>query len=94
MIPEEVFKRRHYGTPESFSLITANYVILALLMTIYGTVAMHWSFWLFIGILLLYNVNVIRRNRDEFRGGKMIGYMISIVGLAGMFLLFRYGTHR
>jgi len=94
MIPEEVFKRRHYGTPESFSLITANYVILALLMTIYGTVHMHWSFWLFIGFLLLYNANIIRRNLDEFRGRKKIGYIISLIGLVGMFFLFRYGTHR
>lgn len=94
MVPEEVFKRRHYGTPESFSLIVANYVVLAIIMSIFGTSNLHWMFWVCLGLLAAYNANIIRRNLTEFSGTKMIGYIISLLGLIGMFFLFRYGTHR
>lgn len=95
MVPEEkIFKRRHYGTPESFSLIITNYVVMAIIMSIFGTSHMHWMFWVSLGLLAAYNFNIIRRNRSEFQGAQMIGYVISLFGLVGMFFLFHYGTHR
>jgi len=57
MEPHQVFKRRHYGTPESFTLITTNYIIVSLGLAICTSHhKIHWFFWVILGLLAVFNV--------------------------------------
>ncbi len=90
MLPEEVFKRRHFGTPESFFLITVNYVVVALGMEFWGMCAkINWFFWVAIALLALYNFYQLRREREMYDKVRWIAYGISVAGLVLMFFLFR-----
>jgi uncharacterized membrane protein len=95
MIPEEVFKRRHYGTPQSFFLITANYIVLVLAVEFFAACTkINWFFWVALGLLALYNVYSIRREREEYDKIRIIAYLISIAGMVLMFFVFRSGAQR
>jgi hypothetical protein len=91
LVPEELFKRRrnHNNTPESILLIIANYIVVAVNITLFvNKQHINWFFWVVIGFLALYNYYTIRRNREEYTKVNIIAYIISIVGLFLLFFLF------
>jgi FtsH-binding integral membrane protein len=93
MIPEEIFKRRHYGTPESFTLTLINVVVVAVIIQLFAlctTISVY--FWVALGLLAAYNIYNIRRNRESYTKASIIGYIISIVGLVIMFFALRMNT--
>ncbi|QQL48826.1 hypothetical protein [Mucilaginibacter ginkgonis] len=84
MIPEELFKRRHRGTPESFTLIIVNAIVLALVAP--GFVKCHHIslvFWIVAGALAIYNFFTVRRHIESFDRFAMIAYIASLVIMAG-----------
>jgi 4-hydroxybenzoate polyprenyltransferase len=90
MLPDELYKRRHFGTPESVMLIVVNYVVVAVAIEMFALCTkINWFFWVVLGVLAFYNYYTIRRNRDEYGKNNIIGYVISIAGLLLMFFLFR-----
>jgi 4-hydroxybenzoate polyprenyltransferase len=90
MLPEELFKRRHFGTPESLLLIVVNYVVFAVAVEVFAMCSkINWFFWVVVLGLALYNVYTIRRNREEYGRNTVIGYAVSLAGLLLMFFLFR-----
>ncbi|RKR81492.1 hypothetical protein BDD43_1639 [Mucilaginibacter gracilis] len=93
MLPEDVYKRRHYGTPQSFYLIAVNYVVMALTIQAFASCPqINWFFWVVLAVLAAYNVYKIRRDREEYDKIRIIAYIISVAGLAIMFFAFRSGT--
>lgn len=87
--PHQVFKRRHFGTPESFTLITTNYIIVAVGLAIFTSHhKINWFLWVVLGLLAVYNVFSLRRNWSEYDKVGIIAYIISIVGLPLLFLMF------
>jgi uncharacterized SAM-binding protein YcdF (DUF218 family) len=93
MLPEEVFKRRHYNTPESFFLITANYVTVALAIEFWAMCPkVDWFFWVVIGLLVVYNVYKVHREREMYDKVRIISYAISVVGLFLLFFILRAGN--
>ncbi|WP_295653244.1 hypothetical protein [uncultured Mucilaginibacter sp.] len=94
MLPEEVYKRRHWGTPESFFLITANYVTVAIATDFFAMCnPISIYFWITLAVLAFYNFYQLRREREMYDKARTIGYCISLVGLVLMFFLFRAGAH-
>jgi hypothetical protein len=90
MLPEELYKRRHYGTPESIILIIVNYVVMAVAIEVFAMCTkINWFFWVIVAGLAFYNYYTIRRNRDEYAKNNIIGYVASLAGLILMFVLFR-----
>lgn len=90
MLPEELYKRKHFGTPESLILIVVNYVVIAFAIELFAMCTkINWMFWVSIVLLSLYNVYTIRRNREEYGKNNIIGYIASLAGLVLMFVLFR-----
>lgn len=93
MLPEEIYKRRHFGTPQSFFLMAANYVVMALAIQMFAACAkIELYFWITLGLLVVYNAYKINRDREEYDKIRIIAYIISIVGLAVMFFAFRSGA--
>ena len=89
MEPHQVFKRRHFNTPESFTLITTNYIIVALGLAVTTSHhKIHWFFWVILGLLAVYNLFSLRRNRTEYDKAGIIAYIIGIAGLSLLFLIF------
>lgn len=89
MEPHEVFKRRHYGTPESFTLITTNYIVMAVGLSITTSHhKIHWFFWVIFGLLAVYNFFSLRRNWSEYDKASVIAYVIGTAGLGLLFLMF------
>jgi len=89
MEPHQVFKRRHYGTPESFTLITTNYIIVSLGLAICTSHhKIHWFFWVILGLLAVFNVFSLRRNWSEYDKVGIIAYVIGTAGLSLLFLIF------
>ena len=89
MEPHQVFKRRHYGTPESFTLITTNYIIVSLGLAICTSHhKIHWFFWVILGLLAVFNVFSLRRNWSEYDKVGIIAYIIGTAGLSLLFLVF------
>jgi hypothetical protein len=90
MLPEELYKRKHFGTPESVILIVVNYVIMAVAIEVFAMCTkINWFFWVITALLALYNYFNIRRNREEYVKNITIGYIFSLAGLVLMFVLFR-----
>lgn len=85
MIPEELYKRRrrHDNTPQYLVLIMTNYIVATILFTTISVTS--WFFSVVMAGLILYNVHIIRRNRDEITRMNIIAYA---VGWAGIGLLF------
>lgn len=93
MLPEEVYKRRHYGTPQSFFLIIANYVVTVLAMEFFaGCTKINPFFWITMGILAVYNFYKIRREREEYDRARIIAYVVSLAGLILLFFVLRSGA--
>lgn len=93
MLPEEIYKRRHFGTPESVSLIIINYIVTIIaIQTFAMRTCINSFFWVVIGLLAAYNAFRINRNRDSFDRKNVIAYSISLVLLLASFFLFRMRT--
>ncbi len=88
-LPEEVYKRRHYGTPQSFFIIITNYIVLALAMQFFVGCTISWWFWLTLGLLAAYNAYKIHREREEYDKARIIAYVLSLTGLILLFFLLR-----
>jgi len=89
MEPHQVFKRRHYGTPESFTLITTNYIVVAISLAICTHQhKIRWFFWVIFGLLAVYNIFSLRRNWSEYDKVGIIAYVIGTLGLGLLFLIF------
>jgi hypothetical protein len=89
MEPNRVFKRRHFGNPVAFTLITTNYLVVVLGLSF--TVShhkIHWFFWVIFGLLVLYNAYSLRKNWSEFDRANIIAYITGAAGLSLLFLLF------
>jgi cytochrome bd-type quinol oxidase subunit 1 len=94
MLPEDVYKRRHFGTPQSFFLITVNYVVLALAVQMFAACShIQAFFWVVIAALTAYNVYKIRRDREEYDKIRIIAYVISVAGMVLLFFAFRINLH-
>ena len=91
MIPEEVFKRRHFGTPEAISLIVTNYIVVVVAIEIFADCQqINWFFWVILGLLAAYNFYKVRLNPEIFTKKNLIVHGISIVLLLVVFFLLRY----
>jgi hypothetical protein len=89
MEPQQVFKRRHFNTPESFTLITTNYIVVALGLAIFTSHhKIHWFFWVIFGLLAVYNIFSLRRNWSEYDKVSIIAYVIGAAGLSLLFFAF------
>jgi heme O synthase-like polyprenyltransferase len=90
MLPEDLFKRRHYGTPQSLLLIVANFTVFCLSASIFAICdTVSWVFWTIMGLLAIYNVINLRKDREEYTRARIIAYVISIIIMIVMFVLFR-----
>jgi hypothetical protein len=87
--PQTVFKRRHYGTPESFTLITTNYIVVAIGLAIFeSNHKINWFFWVIFGLLAVYNAYSLYRNWSEYNKIALISYIIGVAGIPLLFLMF------
>jgi len=93
MLPDNLYKRRrgHNNTPPSVLLILTNCIVLAVLIQMFTGCSINNFLWVALGVLALYNVYTIRRNREEYNRLNIIVYIISILLMA--FFLYYFGTH-
>jgi len=89
MLPEEVYKRRHFGTPQSTLLILTNFTVFAVSASIFVGCTINWFFWVTVGLLALYNFFNIRKDREEYNKFRVIAYVVSIIVMIALFILFR-----
>lgn len=90
MVPEEIYKRRHFGTPQSVSLIVTNYIVTIIAIQAFAMcLHINWFFWVVIGSLAIYNIFQIRKNQEVFDRKNLIVYGISLVLLLAVFFLLR-----
>jgi hypothetical protein len=90
MLPDEVYKRRHYGTPQSMLLIIANFTVLALNISLFAKEKqINWFFWVVMGLLAIYNFFNIRKDREEYTRVRIIAYVMSVLLMIVLFFLFR-----
>jgi len=90
MIPKELYnrRRRHDNTPPLIVLTITNYIVTTLLFTMVSPTG--WFFSIALAGLILHNVYVIRRNRDEWTRNNIIVYAVGWVGIIGLFIITRY----
>jgi hypothetical protein len=90
MLPDEVYKRRHYGTPQSILLIVSNFTVFAVTISIFAAdKTINWFFWVAMGLLAIYNFFNIRKDREEYNRARIIAYIISVLLMAVMFITIR-----
>lgn len=90
MLPDELYKRRHYGTPQSILLILANYVVVAVATSLFASSDnINPFFWVVIGVLAIYNFTNIRKDREQYNRIRIIAYVVSLAVLVLMFILIR-----
>ena len=90
IIPEEIYKRRHFGTPQAVSLIVTNYIVVVIAVQIFAmSNPISWFFWAVIGLLAVYNFYQIRKNREDFDRKNLIVYAVSVILLLAVFFLLR-----
>lgn len=90
MIPEEIFKRRHFGMPVLITLIWTNYIVMIINTYIFAMCTqIKWYFWVVLGLLAVYNFYQINRNRENFDRKNLLAYGISLVLLLVVFFLLR-----
>ena len=90
MLPDELYKRRHYGTPQSILLIVSNFTVFAVMGSIFASgKTVNWFFWVAMGLLAIYNILNIRKDREEYNRARIIAYIISVLLMAAMFFMFR-----
>jgi hypothetical protein len=88
MEPNQVFKRRHFDTPVSVTLITTNYIVVAVGIAITTSHhKIHWFFWVIFGLLAVYNAFSLRKNWSEYNKTSIIAYIIGLAGLGLLFLM-------
>lgn len=91
MLPEQVYKRRHFGTPWLFTLFVVNAIATCLVMPAVGHCDhISWLFWVFVGGLAAYNFYTIRRNREDFNKVSIISYIIFMLLILGGILYFLF----
>jgi len=90
MGPNELFKRRHYGTPQSVMLLLTDYLVFGICSTLFASdKTISWFFWVCIGVLAGYNFFNIRKDREEYNRFRIIAYVVSVLLMVGMFIFFR-----
>jgi uncharacterized membrane protein HdeD (DUF308 family) len=90
MGPDDFYKRRHYGTPQSILLIMANFIVFAVAASMFASSkTINSFFWVVMGVLAIYNFTNIRKDREEYTRIRIIAYLISILLMIGMFIAFR-----
>jgi nicotinamide riboside transporter PnuC len=90
MQPNEIYKRRHYGTPQSVLLIITNFLVFSIAATIFVTPkSVNWFFWVVIGLLAIHNFFNIRKDREEYNRLRIIVYIFSLALMVVMFFLSR-----
>ncbi|MVN19997.1 hypothetical protein [Mucilaginibacter arboris] len=90
MIPEEIYKRRHFGTPESVSLIVINYIVTVISIEAFAMCThIKWFFWVVMGLLAIYNIFQVRKNLEVFDRKNLLVYGFSLVLLLVVFFLLR-----
>lgn len=87
--PEVVFRDRNYSQDSLVSLITANYIVFAIaVQACVNCQRIHWSLWVVVAGLVIYNYFTIKRNIDEFSEKRtQIIYGISILGMGLIYYL-------
>ena len=90
MLPDEVYKRKHYGTPQSVLLIITNFIVFGVAISIFVTPkGINWFFWVVIGVLAIHNFFNIRKDREQYDRIRIIAYVVSCALMVVMFFLFR-----
>jgi len=90
MLPDEVYKRRHYGTPQSVQLIIANFTVLAVAISVFASEKhVNWFFWVLMGLLMIYNFLNLKKDREEYNRVRIIAYVVSVLLMIGFFLAVR-----
>ena len=90
MLPDDLYKRKHYGTPQSILLIMANYVVFAVDISLFASsAAINPFFWVVIGVLAIYNFANIRKDREQYNRLRIIAYAISLALMVLVFILLR-----
>jgi len=90
MLPDELYKRRHFGTPQSVLLLITNFIVFGAATSIFVTPkSINWFFWVVIGVLAIHNFFNIRKDREQYDRLHIIAYIISLALMVVMFFLFR-----
>ena len=90
MLPDEMYKRRHYGTPQSFLLTITNYLVFCISVSLFASCnPINWFFWVVMGLLALYNYFDIRKDREEYNRARIISYVVSLILMVVLFFVFR-----
>jgi len=89
MLPEEVYKRRHYGTPQSTLLIISNLTVFTISVSLFVGCTINWFFWVALGLLAVYNFFNIRKDRESYNRLRVIAYIITLIIMIGMFFLIK-----
>jgi uncharacterized membrane protein HdeD (DUF308 family) len=92
MLPDEVYKRRpnHNNTPESITLIIANFIVFAAATQLFVTCNKIGSFfWVIVGALVVYNFFSVRKYREDYGRPQVIAYVLSLVILIIFFFVMR-----
>lgn len=86
MLPEGLYKRRHYDTPSTFILLMINIVAVGVLISFFPHHTTNWFFWTAIGLLAVYNVFDIRKNRELYNRINIISYVVTMVVLVLLYV--------
>ena len=92
MLPDEVYKRRpnHNNTPESITLIIANFIVFAVATQLFVTCnKINTFFWVIVGALAVYNSFNIRKYREDYHKPQIIAYILSLVIMVIFFFVMR-----
>jgi uncharacterized membrane protein HdeD (DUF308 family) len=92
MLPDEVYKRRpnHNNTPESISLIIANFIVFAVATQLFVSASKIGTFfWVVVGALAVYNFFNIRKYREDYNRPQVIAYILSLVIMVIFFFVMR-----
>lgn len=92
MLPDEVYKRRpnHNNTPESITLIIANFIVFAVATQLFVSAnKIGTFFWVVVGALAVYNFFNIRKYREDYNKAQVIAYISSLVIMVIFFFVMR-----
>jgi uncharacterized membrane protein HdeD (DUF308 family) len=92
MLPDEVYKRRpnHNNTPESITLIIANFIVFAVATQLFvSATKIGTFFWVVVGALAVYNFFNIRKYREDYNKAQAIAYILSLVIMVIFFFVMR-----
>lgn len=92
MLPDEVYKRRpnHNNTPESITLIIANFIVFAVATQLFvSATQIKTFFWVVVGALAIYNFFNIRKYREDYSKAQVIAYVLSLIIMAIFFFVMR-----